>query len=116
MHGVELRTKFGDVLPVHERFHQRVLRHFLALHQALDRAVPPQELLNLTQVGLEVFELLLRAEGFDHASRPYAVNGSPGSSRTTLDAPRAAAAILAVGCMMAIEKSRPTAPQHAAPT
>ena len=107
MHGVELRAKFGDVLPMHERFHQLVLWHFLALHQVLDQAVPPQELLNLTQVGLEVFELLLRAEGFDHARRPFAVKWSPGLPRTTPDAPRAAEAILAVGCMMGDRKISP---------
>ena len=78
MHGVELRAKFGDVLPVHQRFHQLVLWHFLAFHQALDQAVPPKELLNLTQVGLQVLEFLLRAEGFDHARRPFAVNWSAG--------------------------------------
>jgi len=38
MHGIELRAKLGDVLPVHERLHQLVFRHFLALHQALDQA------------------------------------------------------------------------------
>src|SRR2546426_274186 len=68
----------GAVLLVHQRFHQLVLWHFLAFHQVLDKAVPPQELLNLTQVGLEVLEFLLRAEGFDHARRPFAVNWSPG--------------------------------------
>jgi hypothetical protein len=44
----------------------------------LDEAVPPQEFLNLMQVGLEVFELLLRAVGFDHAILPFAVNWLPG--------------------------------------
>jgi len=61
-----------------ERFHQLVLWHFLALHQVLDEAVPPQELLNLTQVGLEVFELLLRAESFDHARRRFDVDWTRG--------------------------------------
>src|SRR6266446_8511864 len=114
MHGVELRAKFGDVLPVHQRFHQLVLWHFLAFHQALDQAVPPKELLNLTQVGLQVLEFLLRAEGFDHARRPFAVKLVRGLPRATPYAPHAAAAILAAGCMMAIEKSRPMAPHRAA--
>jgi hypothetical protein len=88
---------------VHERLHQLVFRHFLALDQALDQAVPPEELLNLTQVRLEVFELLLRAESFRHARRPFDVDWTP---RTAPDAPRAAAAILAVACIISIEKSR----------
>ncbi len=82
MHGIELRAKLGDVLPVHERLHQLVFRHFLALHQALDQPVPPQKILNLAQVGLEVFELLLRAESFRHARRPFDVIGRRGQRPT----------------------------------
>jgi len=46
-----------------------VLRHFLALDQALDQLVSAQELLDFVQVGLEVLEFLLRAQGFDRALR-----------------------------------------------
>jgi len=46
-----------------------VLRHFLALAQALDQLVSAQELLDFVQVGLEVLEFLLRAQGFDRALR-----------------------------------------------
>jgi hypothetical protein len=43
-----------------------VLGHFLALDESLDEAMTAQELPDLVQIDLEVLEILLRAEGFDH--------------------------------------------------
>jgi hypothetical protein len=59
MHAVELGAQLGDVLPIHERFHQVVLGHFLTLDQAFDEAVTAQQLPDLVQVGFEVLELFL---------------------------------------------------------
>ena len=53
---------------MHERLHQLVLRHLLALDQALDDAVAAQPLLHVVQVLLQVLQLL-PLDRLGHAGR-----------------------------------------------
>ena len=82
VHLVELRAQLGEVLLVHERLDQLVLRHLLALDQALDDAMAPQQLLHVLQVLLQVFQFLpLDRLGHARGGR----SGPLARSRITLD-------------------------------
>ena len=68
VHLVELRPQLGEVLLVHERLDQLVPRHLLPLDQALDETMPPQALLHLVQVLLQVLKLF-SLDRLGHAGR-----------------------------------------------
>ncbi|MNN57451.1 hypothetical protein D3C81_1724410 [compost metagenome] len=57
---VELALQFGQILAVHQIFHQLVVAAFLAVGQLLDQSLPVQQVDHLSQAILQAFLRLFR--------------------------------------------------------